>query len=392
MRALRLPRRILVFALAVLAVGPGCGRPGDGADIPQPVYSWLDRNVFQAKCLGCHATGNAAYGVDLSSYARLQVTGSVVAGDPARSTLYTQAFSGLMPKGAARLSDAEIEAIEAWIRAGAEDDTAVVVPAAAPVVSAVTPVSGPKNGGTTITLSGTGFSSGIAVSVGGSDCTGVMVSSAGTLSCVTPAHGAGVVDITVTNPDGQTGSLAGAFTYNDVVLATPTIGSVSPGSGTTAGGTALTVDGANFEAGATVILGGASCTGVTVVSATRITCTTPAHAAGAVDVRVANVSGQSGTLASGFTYAVSATFSSIFQNILQPKCNSCHAGNGAPKGVDYSTYAKTMSTGSVLAGNAASSKLYLRTIDGTMPKNASPLSAAEETTIQTWINNGALND
>ena len=77
--------------------------------------------------------------------------------------------------------------------------------------------------------------------------------------------------------------------------------SVSPNNGPAAGGTAVTITGTNFAAGATVTFGGAAATNVVVVSGTQITATTPAHAAGAVTVTV-TVSGQSGSLTNGFTY------------------------------------------------------------------------------------------
>ncbi|HKS96222.1 MAG TPA: IPT/TIG domain-containing protein [Terriglobia bacterium] len=83
--------------------------------------------------------------------------------------------------------------------------------------------------------------------------------------------------------------------------------SVSPNSGSTNGGTAVTITGANFAAGATVTFGGSAATNVTVASSTSITATTPAHAAGAVNVVVTNTGGQSGTLSSGFTYTSSTS-------------------------------------------------------------------------------------
>ena len=49
--------------------------------------------------------------------------------------------------------------------------------------------------------------------------------------------------------------------------------------------------------------GSTAATNVVVVSSTQITATTPAGTAGAVTVTV-TVSGQSGTLTSGFTYVV----------------------------------------------------------------------------------------
>ena len=65
----------------------------------------------------------------------------------------------------------------------------------------------------------------------------------------------------------------------------PTVTSVSPVSGSTAGGTAVTITGTNFAAGATVTFGGTAATNVVVVSGTQITATTPAGRAGAVTVR-----------------------------------------------------------------------------------------------------------
>lgn len=86
-----------------------------------------------------------------------------------------------------------------------------------------------------------------------------------------------------------------------LVAPAPTVSSVAPNSGSTAGGTAVTITGANFASGATVTFGGAAATNVVVASSTSITATTPAGSAGAALVTV-TVSGQSGSLASGFTY------------------------------------------------------------------------------------------
>ena len=103
--------------------------------------------------------------------------------------------------------------------------------------------------------------------------------------------------MTVTNPGAQSGSLTNGYTY----VVVPTVSSVSPNNGSTAGGTAVTITGTNFAAGATVTFGGTAATNVVVVRSTSITATTPAHAAGAVTVTV-TVNGQSGNLANGFTY------------------------------------------------------------------------------------------
>ena len=100
------------------------------------------------------------------------------------------------------------------------------------------------------------------------------------------------------NPDSQSDTLAGGYTYV-APAPPPTVSSVSPNSGPTAGGTAVTINGTDFVSGATVKFGATAATGVTFVSSTTITATTPAHAAGDVDVEVENPDSQVGTLSDG---------------------------------------------------------------------------------------------
>ncbi len=170
---------------------------------------------------------------------------------------------------------------------------------AAPTVTSITPNSGAASGGTSVTITGTGFQVGATVSLGGTAATGVTVGSSTSITATTAAHAAGLVNVVVTNPDSQSGTLANGFTYAN---GAPNVSSVSPNSGTIAGGTPVTITGSGFLAGATVKFGGTAATGVTIVNSTSITATTPAHAAGAVSVVVTNTDAQSGTLNNGYTY------------------------------------------------------------------------------------------
>jgi len=81
------------------------------------------------------------------------------------------------------------------------------------------------------------------------------------------------------------------------------VSAISPAGGTTSGGTAITLTGNSFVAGATVSVGGSAATSVVVSSATRITAVTPAHAAGKVNVVVTNPDTSSATLTNGYFYA-----------------------------------------------------------------------------------------
>jgi hypothetical protein len=101
--------------------------------------------------------------------------------------------------------------------------------------------------------------------------------------------------------------MSGTFTVNAVVP--PTIVSVSPATGSTAGGTMITIIGTNFATGAGVTIGGVATNEVDVVSATMITAVSPlgptSELAGQPrDVTVTNADGQSVTKARAFTYFV----------------------------------------------------------------------------------------
>ena len=92
------------------------------------------------------------------------------------------------------------------------------------------------------------------------------------------------------------------------------LSAISPMGGTNAGGTSITLTGSNFQAGATVTVGGAPCQNVMVQSPTTLTCTTPAKAGtcGPTDVVVQNPGGQSVTRSDLFAYtSASLSFSAM---------------------------------------------------------------------------------
>jgi hypothetical protein len=140
------------------------------------------------------------------------------------------------------------------------------------------------------------------VSLGGAAATNVSVVNGNTITALTAARAAGIVNVVVTNADGQSGTLVNGYQYTPPVSAAPTVTSVSPGSGSGSGGTLVTIGGTGFVSGATVSFGGAAGTGVNVGSSNSLTVTAPAHAAGIVNVTVTNPDGQSGTLASSFSF------------------------------------------------------------------------------------------
>ena len=178
-----------------------------------------------------------------------------------------------------------------------------------PVLTGITPQHGPVAGGTSCTISGYNFTTTQATTVrfGGTPATGVNVVSSTLIICSAPAHASGLVDVQVTNENGSD-QLLDAFTYHDA----PDLTGVTPDSGPMAGGTAVTLSGSDFTSvgGTTVHFDGLNASGVQVVNDTTITCTTPAHAAGLVDVEVSNDFGND-VLSNGFTYNSPPVISSI---------------------------------------------------------------------------------
>lgn len=80
------------------------------------------------------------------------------------------------------------------------------------------------------------------------------------------------------------------------------ITAVVPGSDRIGGGVAAIILGSGFVATPGVTFGGTAATSVVFVSATRLTCIVPAHAAGDVNVVVTNPDTTTSTLTNGFTY------------------------------------------------------------------------------------------
>ena len=105
---------------------------------------------------------------------------------------------------------------------------------AAPAVTGLSPTSGPAAGGTSVTITGTGFTGATAVDFGTTAATSYTVVSEHRRSRPTSPAGTGTVDVTVTTPGGTSAtSAADQFTYT----AAPAVTGLSPTSGPAAGGT-----------------------------------------------------------------------------------------------------------------------------------------------------------
>lgn len=94
--------------------------------------------------------------------------------------------------------------------------------AAAPTVTSLATSTGPTAGGTSVVITGTGFTGATSVQFGATDAPTYNVDSATQITVTSPAHAAGVVDITVTTAAGTSEAVAGdQFTYADEAPAGP---------------------------------------------------------------------------------------------------------------------------------------------------------------------------
>jgi subtilase family serine protease len=126
----------------------------------------------------------------------------------------------------------------------------------------------------------------------------------------------------------------GSACYSDVFVAgpydrAPRVTAVSPAAGPTLGGTAVTITGSDFRAGASVAFGAAAAASVTVLTGTTLTAVTPAHTAGTVGVSVTNRDGLSGSKAAGFVYEKTAATLTLL--------GLTQTYDGSPKAVSVAT-------------------------------------------------------
>src|SRR5205814_4616145 len=129
--------------------------------------------------------------------------------------------------------------------------------------------------GTLVTITGA-FHAGATAAIGGVALSGVTVTSDTVLSGTTGAHAPGSGNaVVVTNPDQQSGTCTCTYTYDPSPA--PSVTSISPVNGPSAGSTAVTITGTDFQPGATATIGGVALAASTA-TATTISGTTGPHA------------------------------------------------------------------------------------------------------------------
>jgi hypothetical protein len=177
----------------------------------------------------------------------------------------------------------------------------------APTVTGVSPSTATtSDGGDAVTITGTGFTTALAVYFGSVQASFVVNSDTSITATAPP--GSGTVDVSVTNPYGTSAiTTADQYTYPTVPI--PTVSSIFPTSG--GGGEEVTVTGTNFDYAESVTFGSEFAQFV-IESSTTITAIAPSGTPGStVDVLVTSIGGTSADPgnANNFTYSTTTVTS-----------------------------------------------------------------------------------
>ncbi len=197
---------------------------------PAPVITGVTPNS------GSTAGGTAVTitGVNLGSATGLSFgsTAATIGTDTATSITTTS------PAGAAGTVDVKVTTAGGTSPTGAASDqftyTTPVGPSA-PVVTGISPTFGPAAGGTSVTITGTGFTGATAVNFGAVAATSVTVNSDTSVTAVTPAEASAAVQVQVVTPAGTSALVPAAdtFTFRGTAYLPPATLIIGSGSATT---------------------------------------------------------------------------------------------------------------------------------------------------------------
>ncbi|MFF7231604.1 IPT/TIG domain-containing protein [Streptomyces sioyaensis] len=174
---------------------------------------------------------------------------------------------------------------------------------AAPVLTTLSPPSGPTSGGNVVTLNGINLAGVTSVNFGANSAT-VLSNTASQVVVIAPAGLPSSVTVTVTTVGGTSNSLV--YTY--VAAAVPVISGLSPGSGPVSGGNLVTVSGSNLSGAISVKFGNNPAT-VLSNTATQIVVSAPAGPPSATTVTVSTAGGTSNPLP--YVYVAAPTINEL---------------------------------------------------------------------------------
>ncbi len=182
----------------------------------------------------------------------------------------------------------------------------------APVISNISPNTGPDAGGTAVSIHGSNFRTGASVEFGGISAASTQLVSPNQIQAVTPAESSGSVDVAVQDSDGQVATVSGGFTFTapssgPPVVPAPSSDPLAPKifnfSSSARPGEVVFLQGANFDPTSRVWLAGTTASNATQLAAVNtsgsiwMAVQIPSSASGALVVWVANSHGPSKSVA-----------------------------------------------------------------------------------------------
>jgi len=166
----------------------------------------------------------------------------------------------------------------------------------APVITKINPAI--SFAGELAHIEGENFVNGATVTIGASVATAIISTNLAVIEV--PDLEPGRYDVTLTNPDEQTASVAAGLTITN--LPPPIVNSIEPDTALFGATVFATIRGGNFQAGTTAEIAGLAISNLTVVDDSTITGNTPANLApGNHNVKVINADSQFDQLISAFS-------------------------------------------------------------------------------------------
>jgi hypothetical protein len=181
-----------------------------------------------------------------------------------------------------------------------------------PSITGISPSTGPASGGTTVVITGKGFTAASDVMIFGYHPS-FIVNSDTQITVTTPNVGTTyTTEFVVWDSLGLNRSpstAADLFTF----VGAPFLSALDPTSGPTTGGTSVVITGTNFTNATAVKFGTNNATSFTVNSDTSITAVSSAGSAGTVDITITTPIGGTNTVSAAdkFTYVPAPTITSI---------------------------------------------------------------------------------
>lgn len=175
-------------------------------------------------------------------------------------------------------------------------------PIPAPTISLISPESGSTLGGNQVVINGDNFINVTGVSFGEAAATSFEVSRKTLIRAVAPPQMSGSVTVSVTTESGISTDIA---TYTFLTPVPPTLLSIFPAVGPTAGGNWRYLRGTDFRDIISVTVGGVESEEFSVISDSELEFELPAGEVGTVDVVLTTVGG-SATLSNAFSYVESS--------------------------------------------------------------------------------------